>query len=136
MDTDSVIYTQKATEDVLPTGQFLGELTSELDEDDHIVEFVAGGPKQYAYKTLKGKQECKVRGFTLNYRNKKLLNFKAMKQLLLANQTGIVLTNDRKITRHKRKRKIYNRCEDKCYGIVYNKRARHEGSYSTLPYGF
>lgn len=67
MDTDSVIYTQKPTESSIPTGNYLGEFTNELDDGDHITEFVAAGP----YNTFKGKQCCKVRRFTLNKRGQK-----------------------------------------------------------------
>ena len=42
------------------------EFTSELDNDDRIVKFVSGGPKNYGYQTHKGKVECRVRGFRLN----------------------------------------------------------------------
>ena len=71
MDTDSVIYTQKPKESSIPTGNYLGQFTNELDDEDPITEFVAPGPKNYAYKTFKGKQCCKVRGFTLNERGQK-----------------------------------------------------------------
>ena len=71
MDTDSVIYTQKPTESSIPTGNYLGEFTNELDDGDHITEFVAAGPKNYAYNTFKGKQYCKVIRFTLNKRGQK-----------------------------------------------------------------
>ena len=50
-----------------PLGDYLGELTNELDDDDHITTFVSGGPKNYAYQTKNGKSVCKVRGFTLNH---------------------------------------------------------------------
>ena len=66
MDTDSVIYTQKPKESSIPIGNYLGQFSNELDEVYHIVEFVAAGPKNHAYNTFKGKQCCKVRGFTLN----------------------------------------------------------------------
>lgn len=45
MDTDSVIHTQKPTESVIPTGNYLGVFTNELEDGDHITEFVAAGPK-------------------------------------------------------------------------------------------
>ena len=82
-DTDSVIYTQKSTETSIPTGNYLGEFTNELEEGDYITEFVAAGPKNYAYNTFKGNQCCKVRGFTLNARGQKILNFSSMKNLVL-----------------------------------------------------
>lgn len=84
MDTDPVIYTQKPTETVLPTGNYLREFTSELDEGDHITEFVAAGPKNYAYVTHQGKQCYKVRGFTLNERGQKILHFSSVKDLVLS----------------------------------------------------
>ena len=83
MDTDSVIYTQKPTELTIPTGNYLGEFTNELDDGDHITEFVAAGPKNYAYITKQGKKCCKVRGFTLNERGQKILHFASMKDLVL-----------------------------------------------------
>ena len=46
-------------------GDYLGELTDELDDDDCITTFVSGGPKNYSYQTKNGKTVCKVRGFTL-----------------------------------------------------------------------
>ena len=51
---------------MLPLRDHLGEFTSELKPGDNIVEFAAAGPKNYGYKTHKGKVECKVCGFTLN----------------------------------------------------------------------
>lgn len=75
MDTDSVIYTQKPPESVIPIGNYLREFTNELDEGYHITEFVATGPKNYAYITKQGKQCCKVRGFTLNERGQKIPPF-------------------------------------------------------------
>ena len=43
-DTDSVIYRWKEGQNKLETGDFLGDMTDELDGDT-IEEFVSGGPK-------------------------------------------------------------------------------------------
>jgi len=43
-DTDSIIYIDKEGEN-LKTGPFLGELTNELSNGDHIVRFISGVPK-------------------------------------------------------------------------------------------
>jgi hypothetical protein len=77
-DTDSMIY--RITDDMpeLPIGTFLGELTNELDTGDWIAEFVALGPKSYAYKTAKGKEVVKIKGFTLGDDLKVKLNLKRM----------------------------------------------------------
>ena len=56
--TDSVIFTSQPIEWMPPLGDYLGELTSELDDDDHIATFVSGGPKNYAYQTKNGKTVC------------------------------------------------------------------------------
>ena len=106
-DTDSVIYTKKTHETSIPTGNYLGQYTNELDENDYIVEFVAAGPKNYAYNTFKGKQTCKVRGFTLNVRGQKILHFTSMKDLILneileredEEECILTLDNTHKITR-------------------------------------
>ena len=62
--------------------RFLGDFTDEV-EGDPIIEFASGGAKNYGYETRGGKVECKVRGFSLNYRNKLLLNFYALRDNIL-----------------------------------------------------
>ena len=46
-------YVQKY---IIPLGDFLGEMTNELDEEDHIIDFTSAGPKNYGYKTKLGKK--------------------------------------------------------------------------------
>lgn len=59
-DTDSIIYKWEPFAPELRLGPYLGQFTNELDDPtDHIVEFAAAGPKNYGYRTLKGKTECK-----------------------------------------------------------------------------
>ena len=82
-DTDSVIYRQLPSESPVQTGDFLGDMTNELEGEDYIVGFVSGGAKNYGYRTHQGKTECKVRGFTLNVRGKGSLNYDVMKQNIL-----------------------------------------------------
>jgi len=50
-DTDSVIYTIKPGQTEIQLGDYLGEMTDELDDGDFITEFTSAGPKNYAYKT-------------------------------------------------------------------------------------
>ena len=70
-DTDSVIYVQPKDEpSLIETGDKLGDMTSELRSSESIIEFVSGGPKNYAYRIVtEGKKRrkktvCKVRGIT------------------------------------------------------------------------
>jgi hypothetical protein len=138
-DKDSVIFKTLKSDDLhyLPIGNYLGELTDEIKpEDGYIVEFVSGGPKNYAFRTLSGREECKVRGFTLNWVNSKVINFDAIKSLISTSQyEKIKLVNPCKISRDSRKRKLLNRVETKQYQIVYTKR-RVLPNLDTLPFGF
>ena len=119
-----VIYVSKTGENDVPLGDYLGELTNELETGEHIIEFVSGGPKNYAYKTNNGNETCKVRGFTLNFTNSQLINFESVKTLLIdpSEKSTITVTNPHKICRDKGKRKMYNREDEKNYRMVYTKR--------------
>ncbi|XP_078357381.1 uncharacterized protein LOC144642278 [Oculina patagonica] len=102
-DTDSLIL---GTDPSLPLGDYLGDFTNELDDGDHIVEFAAAGPKNYAYKTKQGKVVCKVRGFSLNVHGAHQLNFDTLRENVIAEVTSpldkprdIAVFNPHKITR-------------------------------------
>ena len=70
-DTDSVVFLTRSGEWEPPTGDYLGQLTDEVDPKDgnYIATFVTGGCKNYAYTLDTGKTVMKVRGITLNVRN-------------------------------------------------------------------
>ncbi|KAG8184365.1 hypothetical protein JTE90_006768 [Oedothorax gibbosus] len=104
-DTDSIIYASNGHNDP-PLGNYLGEFTDELGGET-IQKFVSGGPKNYAYVTSSGKTVCKIRGFTLNYRNSLSLNFDAVVGLVssLDQETGIPITYST-IARDAKKRKV------------------------------
>ena len=133
-DTDSVIYSAKPGERKLPLGNYLGELTNELDADDYITEFVSSGPKAYAYVTAQGHGCTKLKGFTLNHTNAQKINYESMKTLVL--EGGYITTfNPSKICRNKNDRTIYNVREEKKYQVVYDKRVVQK-DLSTLPFGY
>ena len=66
-DTDSVIFLAQPGSYVPPTGDYLGDMTDELDGDT-IETFVSTGPKCYAFKTTGGKQTLRMKGFGLVFR--------------------------------------------------------------------
>jgi hypothetical protein len=138
-DTDSVIFTCKAGEEMPSLGDFLGELTSELNHDDHIVEFVSTGPKAYAYVTEKGQTSVKLKGFSLNYIlnyiNSQKIHFESMRQNILFDRQTIEILETNKICRDKNTLKIYNVSQSKKYGMVYDKRVLHK-DLTTTPYGY
>ena len=78
----------------------MGELTNELKQGEHIVEFVSGGQKNNAYKTNRGNEMCKVRGFTLHVTNSQSINFESVKRMVLdPSESTITVTNPQKICR-------------------------------------
>jgi hypothetical protein len=141
-DTDSVIFVSRPGDQDPEVGSFLGQLTSELDQNEHITEFVSGGPKNYAYRTTKKNHICKIRGFSLNCMNSQKLNFTSMLELVTGpkqtneKKSGIMMVNPQKINRYKQQQVIYTRGEEKEYKIVYDKRVIQRDTFDTLPYGY
>ncbi|CAC5402776.1 unnamed protein product [Mytilus coruscus] len=135
-DTDSCIYVSKKGKPEPPLGNYLGELTSEIPADEgYIVEFVSGGPKNYAYRTLKS-ETCKVKGFTLNFTNSNIVNFNSVKDMITCNRDMCkALTNPTKICRLPNQRKTFSREEKKKYKFTYDKRVILP-NFNTVPYGY
>ena len=141
-DTDSVIYKTKRGQDKLPLGSFLGEFTDEID-GDVIVEFCSGGAKNYGYLTKKGKVECKVRGFSLNYETKQVLNYQTMKENILkeldeplekARRMAITIPDFFQRDQVTKKIKLTER--KKHYQLVFDKRVIDPATRSSTPYGY
>ena len=139
-DTDSVIYVHEPGKPDPPLGDYLGDLTDELDAGDYITTFISGGPKNYAYTTNNGKTETKIRGITLNYDATKKINLDVMRHLVDSHvnchtEEKVTVENPHKITRDKKEKNIVTKKMKKDYRIVYNKRVITE-NYGTLPYGY
>ena len=117
-------------------------MTDEL-EGETITEFVSGGPKNYGYTTSSGKVVTKVRGFTLNVRGSKQLNYQVMKQNVIdeithplesRRQTDVV--NPFFFTRNPTTKKIKVTLRTKQYGLVFDKCVVDPDTFQTFPYGF
>jgi hypothetical protein len=147
-DTDSVLYIQPRDGAALvTTGDCLGAMTSELQPDEYIAEFVCAGPKNYAFRscnTVTGASTtvCKVRGFTLNYSASQLLNFDSIKQMILnRNEQASVTVHTAKKLKRKRglngegRVLIVTESEDKVYRVSFLKRRRlHDNTSVTFGY--
>ena len=142
-DTDSVIYLEEPGQPNPPLGDYLGELTSEMEGDDYIEEFVSGGHKNYGYHTKNGKVECKVRGFRLNSEGKAQLNYDVKRQNVLdeiqhpqkePRQTQVVKTYQ--IVRDAKTYDLYTLLDYKRYQLVYDKRVIDPSTFQTYPYGY
>ncbi|XP_049338297.1 uncharacterized protein LOC125803858 isoform X1 [Astyanax mexicanus] len=139
-DTDSVIFKSKDGDWMPPLGDYLGELTSELDHGDHIVEFVSSGPKSYGYRTRYGKTVMKVKGITLNYTNAKIVNLSSLidlvdKSVKSPDCTDEIMTSNNQIVRDKRGFHLKNKSQTKRFRVVYDKRVLLPDS-ATIPYGY
>ncbi|XP_071964130.1 uncharacterized protein [Antedon mediterranea] len=137
-DTDSVIFVSKPGVWDPPLGDYLGQLTTEVDPKDgkYIESFVSGGPKNYAYKLDTGKTVCKVKGFTLNFTNAQKINFDTVSNMVRGIGPNTIKTVEKnRITRKPKTRKIVNETSTKDYRIVYDKRIIIE-NYRTVPYGY
>ena len=139
-DTDSVIYVHEPGKFEPSLGDYLGDLTDELDAGDYITTFVSGGPKNYAYVTNNGKTETKIRGITLNYATTRKLNPSVMRGLVHLHvnchtEAKVPVVIPHKITRDKNEKNIVTKRMKKDYRVVYNKRVITQ-DYGTLPYGY
>ena len=137
--TDSVIYVYEPGKPEPPLGNYLGDLTDELD-GDYITTFVSGGPKNYAHVTNNGKRLTKIRGITLDYSTTGKLNPYVMRGLVHLHvnchtEAKVTVDIPFKITRDKKEKNIITKRTKKDYRIVYNKRVITE-NYGTVPYGY
>ena len=143
-DTDSVIYSKEPGQTELPIGDFLVDLTNEVDHGDHIVDFTSGGPKNYGYRTFNGKVECKVRGFSLgSVRGHEQLNYECLRQNVMEEledpretRRVIPVTNSHFFTRDPCTKRLRVMPRTKEYGLVFDKRVVDPDTFKSYPYGY
>ena len=135
-DTDSIIYVSKPGTYEPKTGNFLGELTNELDNpNDYIEEFVSAGPKNYAYRTHMGKANCTVKGFRLSSCTASSINFESIRNLVLNERDETIEAEQLVFRREKHEWHVRTEEQKKLYRFVYDKRVLFD-DLTTLPYGF
>ena len=143
-DTDSVVFRSLPDQPDPPLGDYLGDFKDELSTGDYIVEFASGGPKNYGYLTNEGKQECKVRGISLNSEGSKQLNYHVLRQNVLDDiqqplESGSRQTDVKKtyhIVRNAKQYALDIVSQVKKYQLVYNKRVIDPDTFKTYPYGY
>ncbi|KAK2863533.1 hypothetical protein Q5P01_003066 [Channa striata] len=141
-DTDSLIYTTRQGETPLPLGNYLGDLTDELNSDS-IKEFVSAGPKSYAYQTRQGKVEMKVKGIKQTFECCKNVNFDSVKSLVenyIVNPGGdesarVLTAPQHNIVRDKKTFQLRNTLNNKRFRVVFDKR-RLLADGTSLPFGY
>ena len=84
-DTDSIIFnTSSPPSKNLDLGPYLGNLTNELKNNEHIINYVSAGPKSYAYVTNFQNSCIKIKGFTLFFENLKSFSKEAIQEIVEA----------------------------------------------------
>ena len=116
-DTDSVVFVHEPGKPEPPLGDYLGDLTDELN-GDYITTFVSGGPKNYAYVTNNDKRVTKIRGITLDHATTKKLNPGVMRSLVHLHvnchtEAKVTVDIPFKITREKKTKENYNKEDEK-----------------------
>ena len=126
-----------------PTGDYIGEFTRKLKPGEHVVEFAAADPKNYAYKTIDGKVECKIRGFTLNTRRQAQLNFDLLKANVMDKVTVpldesevIPVHNPHKIRRNADTKTLKTVKETKRYRVVFDKYVVDPDTFQSYSYRY
>ena len=126
-DTDSVIFTSQPGEWIPPLGDYLGELTNELDDGDYITTFASAGPKNYTYQARMGKQSVKSEdspSIIVDHRNSTLKPCVVKCANQMENQSiwrTLISSN-------------VMRKQTKKYNVVYDKRVVQ--GFNTFPYGY
>ena len=139
-DTDSVVYVHEPGKPDPPLGDYLGDLTDELN-GGYITTFMSGGPKNYGYVTNTDEAILKIRGISLTYDATLTLNIGTMRDLVEsyvvdgARHEKVTINIPYKITRDKKEKNIVTKRTKKDYRVVYNKRVVNE-NYETVPYGY
>ncbi|KAF4514037.1 UNVERIFIED_CONTAM: hypothetical protein B566_EDAN018733 [Ephemera danica] len=143
-DTDSVIFKWSETGYNPEKGNFLGDMTCELEgiggEGSYITEFCSGGPKNYTVKIKcsdgTSKTVCKCRGLTINAANENIVHFDTLKQMVLGERGPVRVEYPRKIVRNK-KFEVFTTHRDITYQVpVVQKRWKVPDMHVLLPYGY
>ncbi|XP_029975791.1 uncharacterized protein LOC115408984 [Salarias fasciatus] len=138
-DTDSIVYLLKDGDTPLELGNYLGDLTDELSGDT-ISEFVAAGPKTYAYQTKNAKKVVmRVKGITQTRDFSDKVSFDSARELvegyLRIQRSDSIDIPQQNIIRDKRGFLLKNSSFTKKLRIVYDKRKlSHDGT--SVPFGY
>ena len=133
VDTDGLMFCDtKPPFQSLSTGNFMGDLTNELKENEWISLFMSAGPKNYAFQTNLLKTCVKVKGFSLHSENLRAFNCETLKQIIQkhvqthCDEFGFVSMKDPKTFRMMAKQKRVEFSEQ------HNRTASESSAFSDL----
>ena len=138
MDTDSIIFISVPGMYEPALGNNLGEFTNEICKNNvhHIVAFVSGGAKNYAYITDEGIKKAIVKGFFLNNIAIETLNYESIKRIVTTDQSEALFIEQLLFKRDKINWKVSTTTINKRYGYFFGKRSLNYTNFKTLPWGY
>ena len=131
-DTDSIIYSCDNVN--LPTGEFLGELKSELPAGTYIIQFCSAAPKIYAYIVgdilpngdyvmfdSSATGYLKMKGFRINTHTQSAFQFENMKRIVETvgknfsddQFVNILSAKDRRVAHKQKRDEVFNEVHSK-----------------------
>lgn len=140
-DTDSGVIWQGDGIPQVDHGKYLGDFVSELPPGVHIDEFVALGPKSYAYKQSDDKIVIKVKGIHQSLATADVVKFDSMKTILETyhqpNNTTFQVPQRQFGRAHVPLASVSDVEQNKTWQFTFEKRqiVNHD-EYLTLPYGY
>jgi hypothetical protein len=116
-------------------GENLGDWSSELEPDEHIVEFCSTGAKSYGYVLNNGKTETTCKGITFSSEASDIINFDSMKIVASEDHTHTLTVDQFKFGRNTSDWSIYTYVQKKKFRFTFDKRAINE-DLTTFPFGY
>lgn len=136
-DTDSIIYKVKPGEYEPKLGNYLGELTNELtDEQQFITKILAPGPKNYIFETKNGERKSVIKGFSLNQQTKDLINMDTVNDLIINNRNGIISVPQKEFKRINYSSDVTVKDIIKSYKMPQVTKRINLDNNRSIPYGF
>ena len=140
-DTDSVVFIEKQGDPEIKCGDYLGELTDEIEAGWKCNLFATLGPKNYAYQVVNANNETKstikVKGIRLTSGTLDIISIEKIlsmaSEYVLGNQQ-VIKVNQSNITANKVTHGVKTRVFEKIYRAVSEKR-RIIGN-DTRPFGY
>ncbi|XP_015793693.1 uncharacterized protein LOC107370221 [Tetranychus urticae] len=140
-DTDSVVFIERDGDPEIKCGDYLGELTDEIEPGWICTQFVTLGPKNYGYESTgpngEVKATIKVKGIKLTAAALDIITIERLVSMIsnyIEGQQDEVLIQQSNITSNKFTHVVRTRCFEKIYRAVSEKR-RIDGN-NTRPYGY
>ena len=133
-DTDSIICYSSSGDELLETSKNkLGELESELENDEHIICFSSTGPKSYTFITNKNKEIIHVKGFRRNNTASNVIKPSYMYKMLDDRRMQFII----KEKQFKINSNLYitNEEIEKIFSFTFDKRML-KSNLETVPWGY